>query len=222
MGLCEYFPEKTTISSHLLGAVSIRKTVLPGMAIPMLKIRRPNGRLIFNMEIAIRILRRGPGHHRAKIWPLWSIRESILNTQPISVHTEFDALCQSFSDLLVAETPFWLISRRFLSTRGPQLGQYRSKQISSDWGITFSDNGRKSRTDGRTHGRTIKETIAVHVDIPVTFIFWHYLDLIRRACRHFLTVKRCISEGTDYRSCKDPSWSISTSEVIKGCYRFFF
>ena len=36
------------------GAVSIRKTVLTGMAIPMLKIRRPNGRLIFNMEIAIR------------------------------------------------------------------------------------------------------------------------------------------------------------------------
>ena len=36
------------------GAVSIRKTVLPGMAISMLKIRRPNGRLIFNMEIAIR------------------------------------------------------------------------------------------------------------------------------------------------------------------------
>ena len=36
------------------GAVSIRKPVLPGMAIPMLKIRRPNGRLIFNMEIAIR------------------------------------------------------------------------------------------------------------------------------------------------------------------------
>ena len=36
------------------GAVSIRKTVLPSMAIPMLKIRRPNGRLIFNMEIAIR------------------------------------------------------------------------------------------------------------------------------------------------------------------------
>ena len=36
------------------GAVSIRKTVLPGMAIPMLKIRRPDGRLIFNMEIAMR------------------------------------------------------------------------------------------------------------------------------------------------------------------------
>ena len=36
------------------GAVSIRKTVLPGMTIPMLKIRRPNGRLTFNMEIAIR------------------------------------------------------------------------------------------------------------------------------------------------------------------------
>ena len=39
---------------QILGAVSIRKTVLPGMAILMLKIRRPNGRLIFNMEIAIR------------------------------------------------------------------------------------------------------------------------------------------------------------------------
>ena len=38
----------------LLGTVSIRKTVLPGMAIPMLKIRRPNDLLIFNMEIAIR------------------------------------------------------------------------------------------------------------------------------------------------------------------------
>ena len=31
-----------------------KKDVLPGMAIPMLKIRRPNGRLIFNMEITIR------------------------------------------------------------------------------------------------------------------------------------------------------------------------
>ena len=41
-------------SVSVKGAVSIRKTVLPGMAIPMLKIRRPNGRLIFNMEIAIR------------------------------------------------------------------------------------------------------------------------------------------------------------------------
>ena len=40
--------------NRTLGAVSIRKTVLPGMAIPMLKIRRPNGRLIFNMEITIR------------------------------------------------------------------------------------------------------------------------------------------------------------------------
>ena len=48
--------EVFTYVIHLttLGAVSIRKTVLPGMAIPMLKIRRPNGRLIFNMEIAIR------------------------------------------------------------------------------------------------------------------------------------------------------------------------
>ena len=35
------------------GPVSIRKTILPGMAIPMLKIRRPNGRLIFNMGITI-------------------------------------------------------------------------------------------------------------------------------------------------------------------------
>ena len=42
------------VMQGFLGAVSIRKTVLPGMAIPMLKIRRPNGRLIFNMEIAIR------------------------------------------------------------------------------------------------------------------------------------------------------------------------
>ena len=41
-------------SAGTQGAVSIRKTVLPGMAIPMLKIRRPNGRLIFNMEIATR------------------------------------------------------------------------------------------------------------------------------------------------------------------------
>ena len=40
-------------SGNYQGAVSIRKTVFPGMAIPMLKIRRPNGRLIFNMEIAI-------------------------------------------------------------------------------------------------------------------------------------------------------------------------
>ena len=36
------------------GDVSIRKTVLPGMVISMLKIRRPSGRLIFNMEITIR------------------------------------------------------------------------------------------------------------------------------------------------------------------------
>ena len=42
------------LKCRVLGAVSIRKTVLPGMAIPMLKIRRPNCRLIFNMEIAIR------------------------------------------------------------------------------------------------------------------------------------------------------------------------
>ena len=44
----------TTNFHNNQGAVLIRKTVLPGMAIPMLKIRRPNGRLIFNMEIAIR------------------------------------------------------------------------------------------------------------------------------------------------------------------------
>ena len=51
-----YKPSKANsrICTHTdQGAVSIRKTVLPGMAIPMLKIRRPNGRLIFNMEIAI-------------------------------------------------------------------------------------------------------------------------------------------------------------------------
>ena len=46
---------RSAVYHHIVqGAVSIRKTVLPGMAIPMLKIRRPNGRLIFNMEIAIR------------------------------------------------------------------------------------------------------------------------------------------------------------------------
>ena len=42
------------LTHQLQGGVSIRKTVLPGMAIPMLKIRRPNDRLIFNMENAIR------------------------------------------------------------------------------------------------------------------------------------------------------------------------
>ena len=50
---CAYFLGYIVLI-YALGAVSIRKTVLPGMAIPMLKIRRPNGRLIFNMEIAIR------------------------------------------------------------------------------------------------------------------------------------------------------------------------
>ena len=40
-------------SHAFLGAVSIRKTVLLGMVIPMLKIRRPTGRLIFNMGIPI-------------------------------------------------------------------------------------------------------------------------------------------------------------------------
>ena len=48
------FNIKAFYAYGILGAVSVRKTVLPGMAIPMLKIRRPNGRLIFNMEIAIR------------------------------------------------------------------------------------------------------------------------------------------------------------------------
>ena len=47
------FHPKLTLKYGQQGAVSIRKTVLPGMAIPMLKIRRPNGRLIFNMEITI-------------------------------------------------------------------------------------------------------------------------------------------------------------------------
>ena len=51
---CQATDEQKANMSKKLGAVSIRKTVLPGMAIPMLKIRRPNGRLIFNMEIAIR------------------------------------------------------------------------------------------------------------------------------------------------------------------------
>ena len=50
----EYTSDRQFSVTKDQGAVSIRKTVLPGMAIPMLKIRRPNGRLIFNMEIAIR------------------------------------------------------------------------------------------------------------------------------------------------------------------------
>ena len=45
------------ISCHLQpnhqGPVSIRKTVLPGMGIPMLKIKRTLWRLIYNMEIPI-------------------------------------------------------------------------------------------------------------------------------------------------------------------------
>ena len=58
--LSGYIPDLTWLAygikpiANWQGAVSIRKTVLPGMAIPMLKIRRPNGRLIFNMEITIR------------------------------------------------------------------------------------------------------------------------------------------------------------------------
>ena len=43
----------TKVVGERLGAVSIRKTILLGMAIPMLKIRRPTGRLIFNMGIPI-------------------------------------------------------------------------------------------------------------------------------------------------------------------------
>ena len=50
----ECIPREIMNNEREQGAVSIRKTVLPGMAIPMLKIRRHNGRLIFNMEIAIR------------------------------------------------------------------------------------------------------------------------------------------------------------------------
>ena len=50
----EYLSERGKLpTGNILGAVSIRKTVLLGMAIPMLKIRRPTGRLIFNMGIPI-------------------------------------------------------------------------------------------------------------------------------------------------------------------------
>ena len=54
--ICAKYEKNPSLIRHLelQGAISIRKTVLPGMAIPMLKIRRPNGRLIFNMEITIR------------------------------------------------------------------------------------------------------------------------------------------------------------------------
>ena len=54
MELSEWYIDKIKPVYINQGAVSIRKTVLPGMAIPMLKIRRPDGLLIFNMEIAIR------------------------------------------------------------------------------------------------------------------------------------------------------------------------
>ena len=53
MELCLSCTNPSKFGLNILGAVSIRKTVLPGMAIPMLKIRRPNGRLIFNIGIAI-------------------------------------------------------------------------------------------------------------------------------------------------------------------------
>ena len=51
--ILQYTCTSKTLTPLGQGAVSIRKTVLPGMAIPMLKIRRPNGRLIFNMGIPI-------------------------------------------------------------------------------------------------------------------------------------------------------------------------
>ena len=54
LAICKVPHEMDLLWVYSQGAVSIRKTVLPGMAIPMLKIRRPNGRLIFNMEIPIR------------------------------------------------------------------------------------------------------------------------------------------------------------------------
>ena len=49
-GISAHFPDET----ESWPGGRLNKTVLPGMAIPMLKIRRPDGRLIFNMEIAIR------------------------------------------------------------------------------------------------------------------------------------------------------------------------
>ena len=54
ISLCRFAHPDDSYIRKTLGAVSIRKTVFPGMAIPMLKIRRPSGRLIFNMEITIR------------------------------------------------------------------------------------------------------------------------------------------------------------------------
>ena len=52
-GYTWYINTGSTLTHCGLGPVSIRKTVFPGMGIPMLKIRRPVGRLIFNMGIAI-------------------------------------------------------------------------------------------------------------------------------------------------------------------------
>ena len=48
-----FMVDKPILTQGGQGAVSIRKTVLLGMVIPMLKIRRPTGRLIFNMGIPI-------------------------------------------------------------------------------------------------------------------------------------------------------------------------
>ena len=71
------------------GAVSIRKTVLPGMAIPMLKIRRPIGLLSLTwkspyVDKTVFILRRGPRgllHMVISLW-FWTMRYFSLRLLP--------------------------------------------------------------------------------------------------------------------------------------------
>ena len=73
-GPCSFGWYSEGISIMSQGAVSIRKTVLLGMVIPMLKIRRPTGRLIFNMGIPIPgktvfYIETGPWCYSVYQWP---------------------------------------------------------------------------------------------------------------------------------------------------------
>ena len=60
-----YSPIEPLFAGVLGAAVSIRKTVLAGMAIPLLKIRRPLGRKSPYVDKTVFILRRGPDFHYA-------------------------------------------------------------------------------------------------------------------------------------------------------------
>ena len=89
-----------SLSGANVGAVSIRKTVLPGMAIPMLKIRRPTGRLIFNMEMAIGKIETGP--RSPGIFKLQDKCIGYMNSHCISKLTIKTNMQQAKSDLITA------------------------------------------------------------------------------------------------------------------------